>query len=108
LPGGIRILFAPAIPPAQPTEIARWVPTIFGVDGLYNVLLDARYCHGEWCTREGRWTVRNVSNLVLFAVPGVFPVQPPGTPPSPLLGYRAGDIISYGYTNHLRIDSNWN
>lgn len=83
---------------ANLAPLAIWVPFLFGGDGLYNVLYDSAN-EEKNC---GDWTVRNASNLVLFLSSGTFTA---GTAAGQV--YRPNDVISYGYTNHLRKNSNW-
>lgn len=66
-----------------------------GGDDLYNLLYDSN--------KNGIWTVRNNSIIVQFQAAGTFPG---GTLKDK--SYKALDIISWGFTDHLRVEKDWN
>lgn len=92
-PFGVKILNSPANAP-----IALVANISVGNDDLYKVLYDSKKDEKN----NGKWTIRNNSVLIQFITAGTFPG---GT----LAGqsYQAGTTVSYGYTDHLKLNSNW-
>jgi hypothetical protein len=77
--------------------LALMAPLIVGLDGTYNVLYDSQ----DTRKNDGSWTVRNNSLIVLFSQDGIITS---GTATGQ--SYKAGDLFSYGLTDHLH-RKNW-
>jgi hypothetical protein len=76
-------------------SIAMVAPFFIGHGGDYNVIYDS----GKK-TLNQPWTVRNNSWIVQFLSSGTFSA---GTNAGQT--YKPGDILSYGYTDHLKVNS---
>lgn len=90
-------VFDPAYGALRLGSIALLAPFFIGEDEEYNVLYDSdKNAQGQ------KWTIRNNSWIVQFISSGTFPG---GTNQG--YTYQVGDILSYGYTDHLRVGKNW-
>lgn len=104
---GLDIATATTGPTGLPTlfdsngaEIAIVAPFSIGGDNLYNVLYDSKTNKDD--KTNGKWTIRNNSIIMQFRKVGVFGQ-------GSLAGqvYQVGSVLSYGYTDHLKLNKDW-